>query len=142
MNHKKGHRTYNESGLQLRDKSPKRRVTAKLREVRREAVAATLDRVCAAVGVPKSIRDAQGGEFVSRDLDLRACRHGVILDVSQPGKPTGNAFMFRRGDGPPGPSLIAPHLQRPLPGRPHEPALVPEPCGRPRKAGGLAQMLQ
>ena len=141
VNHKKVHRIYNELGLQLRNKSPKRRVKAKLREDRCEAtqanetwamdfvhdqlatgkklrvltivdtfsrfspavdarfsyrgedVVATLERVCAEVGFPKTIRVDQGSEFVSRDLDLWAYRHGVILDFSRPGKPTDNAFI-------------------------------------------------
>lgn len=38
--------------------------------------------------------------------------------------------------------LIPPHLQQPHPGRVHERALVPDPCRRPRKVGGLAQRLQ
>ena len=33
-----------------------------------------------------------GPEFVSRDLDLWAWQHGVVLDYSRPGKPTDNAF--------------------------------------------------
>jgi putative transposase len=37
VNHKRVHRLYNELGLQLRNKAPKRRVKAKLREDRREA---------------------------------------------------------------------------------------------------------
>lgn len=141
VNHKRVHRLYNELGLQLRNKAPKRRVKAKLREDRREAVAAnetwamdfvhdqlatgrklrvltivdtwsrfapavdarfsyraenvveTLDRVCVEVGYPKTIRVDQGSEFVSRDLDLWAYRHGVTLDFSRPGKPTDNAFI-------------------------------------------------
>jgi putative transposase len=108
VNHKKVHRIYNELGLQLRNKKPKRRVKAKLREDRCAAtmanetwamdfihdqlatgrklrvltivdtwsrfspavdprfsyragdVVATLDRVCAEVGFPKTIRVDQG----------------------------------------------------------------------------------
>ncbi len=60
---------------------------------RGEDVVATLERVCAEVGFPRSIRVGQGGEFVSRDLDLWAYRHGVTLDFSRPGKPTDNAFI-------------------------------------------------
>jgi putative transposase len=56
-------------------------------------VVATLDRVCAEVGFPRTIRVDQGSEFVSRDLDLWAYRHGVELDFSRPGKPTDNAFI-------------------------------------------------
>ena len=33
-----------------------------------------------------------GPEFVSKDVDLWAWTHGVILDFSRPGKPTDNAF--------------------------------------------------
>jgi putative transposase len=141
VNHKRIHRIYNELGMQLRNKAPKRRVKAKLREDRREATAAnetwamdfvhdqlatgrklrvltivdtfsrfspaldarfsyrgedvvaTLDRVCGEVGFPRTIRVDQGSEFVSRDLDLWAYRHGVELDFSRPGKPTDNAFI-------------------------------------------------
>lgn len=39
------------------------------------------------------IRVDQGTEFVSRDLDLWAYTHGVILDFSRPGKPTDNAII-------------------------------------------------
>lgn len=141
INHKKTRRVYNELGMQLRNRSPKRRVKAKLREDRCPAAAAnetwamdfvhdqlatgrklrvltivdtfsrfapavdprfsyragdvvaTLDRVCAEVGFPKTIRVDQGSEFVSRDLDLWAYRHQVVLDFSRPGKPTDNAFI-------------------------------------------------
>jgi putative transposase len=53
----------------------------------------TLDRVCAKVGYPKTIRGDQGRESVSRDLELWAYRHGVTLDFSRPRKPTDNAFI-------------------------------------------------
>ena len=52
-----------------------------------------LERVCREVGYPSSIRVDQGSEFVSRDLDLWAYTRGVILDFSQPCKPTDNAFI-------------------------------------------------
>ena len=54
---------------------------------------ATLEAVCAKVGYSKTIRVDQGTEFVSRDLDLWAYTHNVVLDFSRPGKPTGNAFI-------------------------------------------------
>jgi putative transposase len=41
---------------------------------RAEDVVATLERVCDAMGYPKTIRVDQGSEFVSRDLDLWAYR--------------------------------------------------------------------
>lgn len=60
---------------------------------RAEDVVVTLERVCAKLGYPKTIRVDQGSEFVSRDLDLWAYAKGVTLDFSRPGKPTDNAFM-------------------------------------------------
>jgi len=51
-----------------------------------------LDRAAAVTGYPRTIRVDNGPEFVSRDLDLWACQHGVTLDFSRPGKPTDNAF--------------------------------------------------
>lgn len=52
-----------------------------------------LERVCAKIGSPASIRVDQGSEFISRDLDLWAYMKGVTLDFSRPGKPTDNAFI-------------------------------------------------
>ena len=60
---------------------------------RAEDVVATLERVCAKVGYPRTIRVDQGSEFVSRDLDLWAYARGVTLDFSRPGKPTDNAHV-------------------------------------------------
>ena len=141
INMKRVRRIYSELGLQLRNKTPKRRVKAKLREdrvqatqpneswamdfvhdqlatgkklrvltvvdtfskfspaieprfsYRAENVVLTLERVCALTGYPKTIRVDQGSEFVSRDLDLWAYAHDVILDFSRPGKPTDNAYI-------------------------------------------------
>ncbi len=141
VNIKKTHRIYNELGLQLRNKTPKRRVKAKLRDDRKQAtqpnetwamgfvhdqlatgkkirvltvvdafsrfspvidprfnyrgedVVRMLDKTCALVGYPKAIRVDQGSELVSRDLDLWAYQHNVVLDFSRPGKPTDNAFI-------------------------------------------------
>jgi putative transposase len=141
INVKRVYRLYRELGLQLRNKTPKRRVRAKLRDDRREAtqpnetwamdfvhdqlatgnkirvltvvdlfsryspvldprfsyraenVVQTLERTCAGIGYPKTIRVDQGTEFVSRDLDLWAYANGVTLDFSRPGKPTDNAFI-------------------------------------------------
>jgi putative transposase len=56
-------------------------------------VVATLERVCAKVGYPKTIRVDEGTEFVSRDLDLWAYAKGVTFDFSRPGKPTDNAYI-------------------------------------------------
>lgn len=141
INIKRTYRLYSGLGLQLRNKTPKRRVKAKLREDRCPAsepnqtwamdfvhdqlamgkkirvltvvdifskyspiidprfsyraadVVMALERVCANVGYPKTIRVDQGSEFVSRDLDLWAYANDVILDFSRPGKPTDNAFI-------------------------------------------------
>ena len=141
INEKKTRRIYRELGLQLRNKTPKRRVKAKLRNDRRPAtqsnetwamdfvhdqlatgqrlrvltivdtfsrfspalqprftfrgadVVDILEKVAREVGLPATIRVDQGTEFVSRDLDLWAYRHGVTLDFSRPGKPTDNAFI-------------------------------------------------
>lgn len=134
-------RLYREMRLQLRNKPPKRKVKAKLREGREVPMAMNdiwamdfvhdqlfdatrvrvltivdtftrfspatqqhfnwrgadvvdvLGRVCKQSGYPKSIRVDQGPEFVSKDLDLYAYRHGVILGFSRHGKPTDNAFI-------------------------------------------------
>jgi putative transposase len=139
INVKKVYRIYKGLGMQLRHKTPKRRVKAKLRDDRAEAVGPndvwamdfvhdqlatgarlrvltvvdifsryaavidprfsyrgedvvqTLERICATVGYPKTIRVDQGTEFVSRDGDLWAYAHEVTLDFSRPGKPTDNA---------------------------------------------------
>lgn len=141
INEKKTRRIYNELGLKLRNKTPKRRVKTKLREDRQiavgpndvwamdfvhdqlatgrklriltvvdthsryspatdarftyrgEDVVQTLERVCAKVGYPKTIRVDNGSEFISRDLDLWAYAKGVVLDFSRPVKPTDNAFI-------------------------------------------------
>ena len=141
INEKRTRRLYNELGLQLRNKTPKRRVKAKLRQdrvdpthtnqvwamdfvhdqlatgrklriltiidtfsrfspatdprfsYRGEDVVQTLERVCATVGYPKTIRVDNGSEFISRDLDLWAYANDVVLDFSRPGKPTDNAYI-------------------------------------------------
>ena len=141
VNIKKTRRIYNELGMQLRNKNPKRRVKAKLRDDRQEAVAPndvwamdfvhdqlalgnklriltivdthsrfcpaadprftyrgedvvrTLERVCAQVGYPRTIRVDHGSEFISRDLDLWAYANDITLDFSRPGKPTDNGFI-------------------------------------------------
>ena len=141
VNEKRIRRLYNERGLQLRNKTPKRRVKAKLREDRVEPthtnqvwamdfvhdqlatgrklriltivdtysrfspatdprfsyrgkdVVATLERVCWEVGYPKTIRVDNGSEFISRDLDLWAYAHDMVMDFSRSGKPTDNAYI-------------------------------------------------
>lgn len=140
VNAKRVYRLYREEGLQLRHKTPKRKVSAKMRPQRQPVrmanevwtmdfmsgqlfdgrrlrvltivdaftwlcpaidvghelsgsdVVATLERVTAIYGVPRTIRVDNGLEFVSKDLDLWAYMKGVELDCSRPGKPTDNAF--------------------------------------------------
>lgn len=60
---------------------------------RGEDVVQTLERTCARVGYPSTIRVDQGSEFISRDMDLWAYAHGITLDFSRPGTPTDNAFI-------------------------------------------------
>jgi putative transposase len=43
--------------------------------------------------VPECIRLDNGPEFISKEVDLWAYAHGVVLDFSRPGKPTDNAFI-------------------------------------------------
>lgn len=141
INQKKNRRIYVELGLQLRNKTPKRGLKAKLRKDRRvpaganetwamdfvhdqlatgrrlrvltmvdafsrfspaidprfsyrgEDLVATLERVCAQTGHPKTIRVGQGSEVISSDMDLWAYRRGVTLDFPRPGKPTDNAVI-------------------------------------------------
>jgi putative transposase len=141
VNINKTRRICNELGLQLRNKHPKRRVKAKLREDRQDAagpndvramdfvhdqlamgrklriltivethsryfpaadprfayrgedVVQTLERVCARIGYPRTIRVDNGSEFISRDLDLWAYANNVTLYFSRPGKPTDNGFI-------------------------------------------------
>ena len=171
INLKKTHRIYNELGLQLRNKTPKRRVKAKLRDDRRAAstsneiwamdfvhdqlatgqrirvltvvdtfsrfspvidprfsyraedVVTALEGACASTGYPKTIRVDQGSEFVSRGL--REGRHAGLLTARQ-------TYRQRLHRG----------IQRPPARRVPERALVSDPCRRPGKVGGLAQVLQ
>jgi putative transposase len=77
INIKKVYRIYRELGLQLRNKTPKRRVKAKLRDDRQEAVGPNdvwaMDFVHDQLATGKKLRVlmvVEGSEFVSRDLDL------------------------------------------------------------------------
>lgn len=51
---------------------------------RGEDAVQVLEKVCARVGYPTTIRVDQGTEFVSRDLDLWAYTRCVTLDFSRP----------------------------------------------------------
>ena len=61
--------------------------------IRGSDIAATLEKVKRARGVPESIRVDNGPEFISKDLDLWAYQEGVQLQFSRPGKPTDNAMI-------------------------------------------------
>lgn len=182
VNQKRIRRIYNELGFQLRNKTPKRRVKAKLREdrapatrpndvwamdfvhdqlatgrkirvltvvdtfsrfsptvdprfsYRAENVVATLERVCAKLGYPRTIRVDQGSEFVSRDLDLWAYAKGVTLEFAS--RAFGSHGQASRPTMPSSRRSTAASMSR-MP----EHALVPDACGCGRKDGGLAQIL-
>lgn len=56
-------------------------------------VVKTLDQAIGRHGIPHVIRIDNGPEFISKELDLWAYHHKVILDFSRPGKPTDNCFI-------------------------------------------------
>lgn len=58
-----------------------------------ENVITTLDRICQQVEYPKTTCVDNDSEFISREMDLWACRQNVTLDFSWPGKPTDNAYL-------------------------------------------------
>lgn len=39
------------------------------------------------------VQAVNGHEFISKELDLWAFTHSIMLDFSRPGKPTDNAFI-------------------------------------------------
>ena len=149
INQKRTRRIYNELGLQLRNKTPKRRVKAKLREnrapatrpndvwamdfvhdqlatgrkirvltvvdifsrfspavdprfsYRAEHLVATLERGCAKMGYPRTIRVDLGSEFISATSICGPMQRGT-LDFSRPGKPTDTDVVekpFQEGAG-------------------------------------------
>lgn len=61
--------------------------------VRAGDVVATLDRGCAEVGFPKTIRVDLGREFISHDLDPWAYQQGVTLDFFRMGRSMDNDFI-------------------------------------------------
>ncbi len=56
-----------------------------------EDVVQTLNRICAARGLPQTIKTDNGSEFISKVMDCWAYEWGVEMDFSRPGKPTDNA---------------------------------------------------
>jgi putative transposase len=134
VNPKRIYRLYCLEGLQMRHKPPWRRVSAKLRDDRTDAVrpnqcwsnfdgrrlrlltivdnvsrvsplmgvefryrgcdvVKALNLAVAQYGVPECIRLDNGPESISKEVDLWAYAHGVVLDFSRPGKRTDNAFI-------------------------------------------------
>lgn len=53
----------------------------------------TLEGIAGQYGRPQLIRVDNGPRLISKDPDLWAYQHGVVLDFSRPGKPTNNAFV-------------------------------------------------
>ncbi len=53
----------------------------------------TLERMAADYDHPRRVRVDNGPEFISKDLDLWAYQHDVMLDFSRPSKPTDNAYV-------------------------------------------------
>lgn len=58
-----------------------------------EDVVRTSEEVCKREGYPTSTHVDQHSEFISRDLDLWAYAHNVVLDFSRPGKATVIAYI-------------------------------------------------
>jgi len=63
------------------------------RRINGQAVADALEAVCRFRGYPATIRTDQGPEFTGRALDQWAHANGVKLVLTQPGKPTQNAYI-------------------------------------------------
>ena len=63
------------------------------RRIKGQAVAEILDAACRFRGYPTTIRTDQGPEFTGRALDQWAHANGVTLQLTQPGKPTQNAYI-------------------------------------------------
>ena len=63
------------------------------RRINGQGVADLLEAVCRFRGYPAAIRTDQGPEFTGRSLDQWAQANGVNLVLTQPGKPTQNAYV-------------------------------------------------
>jgi putative transposase len=63
------------------------------RRINGQGVAHALEAVCRFRGYPALIRTDQGPEFTGRALDQWASANGVRLMLTQPGKPTQNAYI-------------------------------------------------
>lgn len=172
INIKKTHRIYNALGLQLRNKTPKRRVKAKLREDRCAATRPNetwaMDFVHDQLATGRKIRILTVVDTFSRfspvihpRFTYRSENVVEALDraCGQLGDPGRSGHRVRLPE--PGPVGLCPWrhpgllqarqadeqrlhrgLQWPLPGRVPERPLVPHACGCGGKVGGLAQRLQ
>jgi putative transposase len=58
-------------------------------------VARILDQLVTVRGTPERIRVDHGPEFTSAEFVSWCAQHGIIIEHSQPGKPTQNAFIER-----------------------------------------------
>ena len=63
------------------------------RNIKSDDVLHMLSNLFLIYGIPENIIFDNGPEFISKDLDLWAYLHKVVLDFSRPGKPTDNAFI-------------------------------------------------
>ena len=63
------------------------------RRINGQGVADLLEAVCRFRGYPTTIRTDQGPEFTGKSLDQWAHANGVTLQLTQPGKPTQNAYI-------------------------------------------------
>ena len=63
------------------------------RRINGQGVADILEAVCRFRGYPTTIRTDQGPEFTGKSLDQWAHANGVTLQLTQPGKPTQNAYI-------------------------------------------------
>ena len=63
---------------------------------RGSGVVGALERGCGELGFLLMTRVDQGPEFISKGLDLRAYRRGVVLDLRRPGKPPDKRSLSRR----------------------------------------------
>lgn len=107
-NHKRVYRLYKEEGLNLRNKTKRKRIRTLTildmysreclniyidKSIKGEAVASVLDLLKENRGLPKRIKADNGPEFISRALDAWAYLNDVKLDYSRPGTPTDNAYI-------------------------------------------------
>ena len=63
------------------------------KQLRGENVVEVCNALVAQRGAPKRVFTDNGSEFSGRMFDLWAYHHGVRIDFSRPGKPTGNCFI-------------------------------------------------